>query len=1123
VNVRISLTEHLAVEANGARLEERRFPGRQGRIVFAYLAAESGRAVPRDELAELLWGDELPATWQKALRVLMTKLRALLDECGIDGSTALTSAFGCYKLTLPPGAWIDVDAAVEAVERSEAALAAGDIDEARSQGAVAAALARRSFLPGEDGSWVDERRRDLRDVLVRALECVRDSSFGTGDFAEAVRCGEEINDLEPFRESGYRRLMEIHTAAGNPAEALRVYERCRQLLADELGAYPSQETETIYLDILRSGPAAKPEPTWVRPREVHEPAGKAAHFRRRSARRLALVTAAVAVVLVAALGAYLALGRSNAGLTGVGGNAVGVIAADTGTIEGQIDVGASPGEVAAGEDAVWVTNTDDASVSRIDPRTGSVRQTIDVGTGPAGLTVAGGAVWVANTLDGTVSRIDPRTNDEVQRIVVGNHPTGIAAGMGSVWAVNSVDGTISRIDLASGDVTGRTDVGGGIGPVAFGFGSLWTTDAAAGRLLRIDVRAGRVVEAINVGTRPTAVVAGGGAVWVANGGDGTVSRIDPRRNVVTGAITTGTGGQNALAASEDAVWVSDESSGTLTRLDPQSGGVVERVDVGNRPQGITVTGKDVYVAVRASAATHRGGVLRVIGDDLDSLDPALAFSPEAYAVVSLTSDGLTTFRRVGGGAGTQTVPDLATALPMPAAGGREYTFRLREGIRYSTGRPVRARDFRFALERAFRRGADSPIAFFLPGIVGVTRCIERPADCDLSRGVLTDDRAGTVTFRLVAPDRELPSKLALPFAFPVPGGTPLKVSRRGVPGTGPYEVAELTSTRLRLVRNPSFREWSAAAQPDGIPDEITWLFGSDDTEQSIRAVLEGRADLLWQLSTLPESLDLHTRFPSQLRTTPALGTFHVALNERMPPFDDVDARRAVNYAVDRDQVVGLFGGPESARSTCQILPPGLPAYEAYCPFTAHPTSGGTWTGVDLAKARALVARSGTRGARVTVTYSPGLPGPGVGPYIASVLRQLGYRVRERSLEDPHFWATVNDPRRMGEAAVIGWFADYATPYAFLSPQFRCSVREAPNYVGFCEQDIDRKMRRAVTLQSTDPRAANALWAEIERHLVDTAAWVPLVNPRTNDVVSNRLGNYQYNPAMGSLLSQLWVR
>ena len=108
------MTERLAFEANGTKLDEPRFPGRQGRILFAYLAAQHGRSVPRDELAELLWGENLPATWEKALRVLMTKLRALLEECGLEGSSVLRSAFGCYQLTLPADAWIDVDAAASA-------------------------------------------------------------------------------------------------------------------------------------------------------------------------------------------------------------------------------------------------------------------------------------------------------------------------------------------------------------------------------------------------------------------------------------------------------------------------------------------------------------------------------------------------------------------------------------------------------------------------------------------------------------------------------------------------------------------------------------------------------------------------------------------------------------------------------------------------------------------------------------------------------------------------------------------------------------------------------------------------------------------------------------------------
>ncbi len=263
MGVRISLSGRVSIEANGASLDERSFGGRQGRLVFAYLLAAEGRPVPRDELADVLWGDAPPAKWEKALSVLVSKLRALLEDCGIDSQAALRSAFGCYQLVLPAGAWLDVAAAREAANRAEAALDAGEVAAAREAAGEAAALARRTFLPGEDGFWVEEKRRELSEVLVRALECLADASLAAGDAREAVRRAEELVTLEPYREGGYRRLMQAHAAAGDSAEALRVYERCRRLLAEELGAYPSPETESIHRDLLRAptseGRVASPE------------------------------------------------------------------------------------------------------------------------------------------------------------------------------------------------------------------------------------------------------------------------------------------------------------------------------------------------------------------------------------------------------------------------------------------------------------------------------------------------------------------------------------------------------------------------------------------------------------------------------------------------------------------------------------------------------------------------------------------------------------------------------------------------------------------------------------------------------------------------------------------------
>ena len=256
MSVRVSLTERVSIEARGAVVDEQRFPGRQGRLVFAYLLAEQGRPVPRGELAEALWGDTPPATWEKALSVLVSKLRALLTECGLDGGKSLTSAFGCYQLTLPEGTWIDVVAAGEAAMTAERSLAAGDLEQACADASIAESLARRTFLPGEDGRWIEDKRANVRETLVRALDCLAEAHRLAGDPRAAVRAAEELVELEPYRERGYRLLMESQSAAGNDAEALRVYERCRRLLADELGTYPSPETEAIYRELLET-PAAQ--------------------------------------------------------------------------------------------------------------------------------------------------------------------------------------------------------------------------------------------------------------------------------------------------------------------------------------------------------------------------------------------------------------------------------------------------------------------------------------------------------------------------------------------------------------------------------------------------------------------------------------------------------------------------------------------------------------------------------------------------------------------------------------------------------------------------------------------------------------------------------------------------
>src|SRR6476619_2356108 len=263
--LKVFLTGRVAVETDGAVIDEAQLGGRQGRLLFVYLVAERSRPVPRDELAEALWGETPPATRDKALTVIASKLRGALTDTGLDGRELLKAAFGCYRLDLPEGTWVDLFAAESSAQNAEEALSAGELDQARAAAESAESLARPPFLPGEDGTWVEQKRRDLADIRERALSVLADACLRSGAAREAAKWAEELIALSPFREAGYRRLMEAHVVAGNRAEALRVYEQCRQLLAEELGAYPSPETDSIYRALLeapqtsvRTTPVAEP-------------------------------------------------------------------------------------------------------------------------------------------------------------------------------------------------------------------------------------------------------------------------------------------------------------------------------------------------------------------------------------------------------------------------------------------------------------------------------------------------------------------------------------------------------------------------------------------------------------------------------------------------------------------------------------------------------------------------------------------------------------------------------------------------------------------------------------------------------------------------------------------------
>ena len=236
----------MAIERAGERLEGG-LPGRQGRRCFVYLAAHRARPTPRDELVEAVWGDAPAPAADAALSALTSKLRRLLGADALPGR-------GDPQLALPPGTWIDVEAAREAIHRAESAVTTRAWARAWSAAQATMHTARRTLLPGDDGEWIEELRRELDSLYLRGLETYGEAALGLGgaELAAAERAGRELAHRAPYREAGHRLLMRALVARGNPAEALAAYEALRVLLREEFGIGPSTPTKELHLAILGS-------------------------------------------------------------------------------------------------------------------------------------------------------------------------------------------------------------------------------------------------------------------------------------------------------------------------------------------------------------------------------------------------------------------------------------------------------------------------------------------------------------------------------------------------------------------------------------------------------------------------------------------------------------------------------------------------------------------------------------------------------------------------------------------------------------------------------------------------------------------------------------------------------
>jgi peptide/nickel transport system substrate-binding protein len=501
------------------------------------------------------------------------------------------------------------------------------------------------------------------------------------------------------------------------------------------------------------------------------------------------------------------------------------------------------------------------------------------------------------------------------------------------------------------------------------------------------------------------------------------------------------------------------------------------------------------------------------------LDPQVAWSNYSLNVVYDTYIPLLTFRHAGGKAGSEVIPGLARGLPRITDHGRSYTLYLRKGLRYSDGEPVRASDFKFAVERMFQ--LESGGAFYGPGhffgdIVGAKRFASTGRG-DIA-GIITDDRTGRISIHLVNPERSFSRKLAMTFTAPVPPGTPAhNQSFDPPPATGPYVITHSTRRGWTYERNPEWRSRNYKLMPripSGHLDTIK-IRVVRSAAKAFREVEQGKLDWVSEELSGSDLLSLRRRFPSRVRLESTLSTEFFWLNTSKPPFDDVQVRRAVNYAVDRTVFDRLSGGQLSP--TQQILPPDLPGYMK---SSLYPH--------DMAKARRLIAVADPSVRDITLwTYGqPGVLLPTeFAVYFAAVLDELGFIVHLRLLRPGRYFTALGNPgRRNLDTGIGGYYSNYPDPDDF----FRETLgrRVTPYFNENLAQLFVPSLARLIDRLETRPGPATpeADYAALDRIYMRLAPWVPIGNISVPLFASKRidLDKVVSNPSFGVDLVSLRI-
>jgi peptide/nickel transport system substrate-binding protein len=512
--------------------------------------------------------------------------------------------------------------------------------------------------------------------------------------------------------------------------------------------------------------------------------------------------------------------------------------------------------------------------------------------------------------------------------------------------------------------------------------------------------------------------------------------------------------------------------------------------------GVAACGGDDDAGGAAGSGSGGGEINISMTSFPDYIDPQLSYTVEGWETLYNVYTPLLTYKHAKGEDGTEVVPGLAEAMPEVSPDGKTYTLKLRSGMLYSDGTPIKASDFTYAIQRLFK--ADSGGSVFFNGIVGAPQYADGSADT--ISGITTDDATGDITIALDTPNGTFENVLALMFSAPVPPSTPLAddTTNNPPPSSGPFMITNVEAPQtLTLERNPNFETVKAAGATevaDAQVDKITVTQNKSNSAQ-VTGVEQNTIDFMVDPPDADRLQEVKTRFGERFRLEESINTYYFWMNNQIAPFNDVRVRQAINYAIDPEALNRVFGGRMHA--TQQILPPGMPGYEEYK----------LYPGPDMNKAKELLAQANPADKDITVWTNDEPDRKRIGEYYHDLLNQLGFNATLKVIAGDVYFTTIGNQSTPDLDTGFGnWFQDFPHPDDFFRPLLNSDAILPTNGNNFSRASIpqlDTKMNELLTRQITDGDT-EAQYAALDKAYMEQAVWAPYGNEQYTTFVSERM-------------------